>query len=51
MRPCPDPKCHYKTNNPGQYQAHLRTTGHDRTSARKKEFKGHLAVRKKKSKS
>lgn len=51
MRSCPNPRCKYKTNKNAQMQNHLEVTGHGRTDAGKKEFKGHLAVRgKKKSK-
>ncbi|MFA5854199.1 MAG: hypothetical protein WC866_03865 [Patescibacteria group bacterium] len=51
MRSCPHKNCKFKSNVSERLQHHLVVSGHGRTDAGKKVFKGHLAVRgKKKSK-
>lgn len=51
MQQCDHKGCKYKTNVSSRMTHHKLVSGHGRTDAGKKQFKGHLAIRgKKKSK-
>ena len=45
MQKCGQPGCEFKTNVSSRMENHVRQSGHGRTSARRKEYRGHVSVR------